>query len=86
MKYDAKNNWVCRAIELAADDGILSRANAKARPQENITRAEALAILMNAGSVANLSPGEKQNYINEGLTFFYATGWQEEVLLKAYHQ
>ena len=86
VKYDAKNNWVCRAIELAADDGILSRANAKARPQENITRAEALAILMNAGSVANLSPGEKQNYINEGLTFFYATGWQEEVLLKAYHQ
>ncbi len=47
MKYDVRNNWICRAIEIAADEGIISRANTKARPQDRITRAEALAILVN---------------------------------------
>lgn len=45
---DARNNdWVCRAIELAADDWIVSRANTKARPQDSITRSEVLAIISN---------------------------------------
>jgi S-layer homology domain len=41
-----KNDWICRAVELAADAGFISRTNTKFRPQDNITRAEALAILM----------------------------------------
>ena len=40
-----KNDWMCRATELGADLGIVSRTNKKARPQDTITRAEALAIL-----------------------------------------
>ncbi len=43
-----KNDWICRAIELAADNGIISRANIKARPQDSITRAESLAIMIQA--------------------------------------
>lgn len=48
VKYNANNNWICRAVELAADDGIISRANTKARPQVSITRAEALGVVINS--------------------------------------
>lgn len=40
-----ENGWVCRAVELAADNGIISRSNAKFRPTDFVTRAEALAML-----------------------------------------
>lgn len=43
--YNPSNNWICRAVELAADDGIISRANTRARPQDSITRAEVLGII-----------------------------------------
>lgn len=41
--------WVCRAVEKAADLGLITRQNANFRPQDTVTRAEALAILMKAG-------------------------------------
>lgn len=41
------NDWVCRAVELAADNGIISRSNKYANPGMYITRAEALAIISN---------------------------------------
>ncbi len=44
--YNPSNNWICRAVELAADNGIITRGNTKARPQDSITRAEALAMLV----------------------------------------
>lgn len=44
-----KNDWVCRAVEIAADNDLVSRGNKKFRPQDKITRAEALAILLKAG-------------------------------------
>jgi hypothetical protein len=40
-----KNDWVCRAVELAADNGIITRSNKYANPGKNITRAEALGII-----------------------------------------
>lgn len=44
---DVRNNdWICRAVELAADNSLVTRANARFRAQDNITRAEALAILI----------------------------------------
>jgi hypothetical protein len=46
-----QNDWVCRAVEIAADNSLVSRGNKKFRPQEKITKAEALAILMNAGGI-----------------------------------
>lgn len=49
---DTKNNdWVCRAIEIAADNEMITRENATAHPGKYITRAEALAMLMNAGNM-----------------------------------
>jgi S-layer homology domain len=39
------DGWVCRAVELAADNGIISRSNTKFRPLDSVTRAEALAML-----------------------------------------
>lgn len=40
------NTWACRALELAADEWIITRANENARPEDRITRAEALAIIL----------------------------------------
>ncbi|EKE29137.1 MAG: hypothetical protein ACD_2C00221G0019, partial [uncultured bacterium (gcode 4)] len=44
-------SWSCRAAELAADNGIVSQANAKFRPTDNITRAEALAMVLKAAGM-----------------------------------
>jgi len=51
-----KNDWVCRALEIAADNGMITRANTKARPTDFVTRAEALAILLKTGKVSLSSP------------------------------
>lgn len=40
--------WVCRSVEMAADNGLVSRENTMFRPKDSITRAEALAIIMKA--------------------------------------
>lgn len=45
------DNWVCRAIEIAADNGIITRTNNKARPSDFITPEEATAIFMNAKGI-----------------------------------
>lgn len=44
-----RNDWICRAVELAADAGFVSRTNTRFRPQDKITKAEALIILTKAG-------------------------------------
>lgn len=46
-----RNDWICRAVELAADAGLVSRTNTKFRPQDKITRAEALVMLMRANGL-----------------------------------
>jgi hypothetical protein len=43
-------------MELAADHGIISRVNTRARPMDRITRAEALAILLKTGKVILSEP------------------------------
>lgn len=51
------NNWACRVVETLARDGIISQNDANQygdiyfRPLKNITRAEALAMLMNGASL-----------------------------------
>lgn len=47
---------MCRAVELAADNGIITRANARVRPADRITRAEALAILLKTGKITLSQP------------------------------
>jgi hypothetical protein len=43
-----KNDWVCRAVELAADNGIITRSNKYANPGKSITRAETISMIYNA--------------------------------------
>ncbi|EKE29560.1 MAG: hypothetical protein ACD_2C00148G0003 [uncultured bacterium (gcode 4)] len=45
------NNWVCRAAEIAADIWLITKANTTFRPEDRVTRAEALAMLMDAGKM-----------------------------------
>jgi len=51
VKYDRLNNWVCRAIEIAADYNIISRVNDQAKPKSPVTRIEALAMIVRAGKI-----------------------------------
>lgn len=62
VKYDRLNNWVCRAVEKAADLGIISRKNNYARPQDPITRIEALAIVMRAGNIPYEKDVDRTHY------------------------
>jgi hypothetical protein len=48
---NAKQDWICGVVETAADNEIITRENNKFRPQDTVTRAEALAILMRAGEI-----------------------------------
>jgi hypothetical protein len=43
--------WVCRAFELGADNSFVTRANKTTRPRDIVTRAEALAIIVQAGKI-----------------------------------
>jgi hypothetical protein len=73
---DVRNNdWICRAVELAADNSLVTRANARFRAQDNITRAEALAIVMKAGWLSDHSP-----LIDPGMSFIDANWWQSNIL------
>lgn len=56
------NNWICRAIEIASDNSIISRENANARPSTPISRIEALAITMRAGRVPYAKNVSRANY------------------------
>lgn len=50
-----KNDWICAVIERAADNGMISRENVKFRPQDAVTRAESLSIIMRASGISRLS-------------------------------
>lgn len=43
--------WICRAVELAADERLITKQNDLFRPQAPITRAEAYAILLDASDL-----------------------------------
>lgn len=44
FRKDHPDAWVCRAVELAADRGLITRDSAQTRPGDRITKAEALAL------------------------------------------
>ena len=44
-------SWICRAVELAAKEKLISRVNDLFRPQAQITRAEAYAILLESSDL-----------------------------------
>jgi len=48
VAYNPVNNWVCRAVEIAADREVVSKSNNHFRPQDQITKSEVLAIMTDA--------------------------------------
>ncbi len=63
------NDWICRAIELAADGGLVSRENRTFNSQRNITRAESLAIILKASGLLDKMPEVLTNYIDRDFVF-----------------
>lgn len=63
------NDWICRAVEIAADEGLISRANKLFNPQKNITRSESLAIILKASGLLDKIPETLTNYINSDFVF-----------------
>lgn len=75
--------WVCRAVELAADRGIITRESPTTRPSDKITKAEALAIAWK-GSGMSIDTHE-----DEDGTFYDSSdkpseAWQENLLQTAF--
>jgi S-layer homology domain len=48
IKQNTPNTWVCRSVEIASKYGIVSTNNKVFRPEEYITQAEALAMILAA--------------------------------------
>lgn len=79
-----KNDWVCRAVELAADNGIITRSNKYANPGKSITRAEALAMVMKAGGVdTDLSDEQLNSLESWKMHFDTDISWHQDIILKA---
>jgi hypothetical protein len=63
------NDWICRAVEIAADEGLISRSNKYFYPQRNITRAESLSIILKASGLLAKIPEMLTNYIDPTFVF-----------------
>lgn len=63
------NDWICRAVEIAADEGLISRTNKTFNPQRNITRSESLAIILKASGLLDKMPEILTNYISSDFVF-----------------
>ncbi len=74
------NNWICRAVELAADAGFVTRANTTFRPQDKVTRAEAFSMIYKA-SGNTLDIPEKMTVGNVAIDKDIAY-WQQELFFK----
>lgn len=75
--------WVCRAVELAADRGLITRDSATTRPRDKITKAEALALAWKGSGMTI------ESHDDEDGTFYDANGkmaekWQENLLQTAF--
>jgi hypothetical protein len=46
IKQNLPNSWACRSVEIAAKNGIITKNNKHFRPEEDITRAEAIAMVL----------------------------------------
>jgi len=69
-----QNDWICRAVELAADNGIITR-NKKFRPQDKITKIEALTILTKSAGLYKKATESELPY-----AFDSNVEWQLELL------
>lgn len=68
--------WVCRAAEIGADNDIITRYNTRFRPRDKVTRAEALAMVVEASGM-QLTPS---NYTGNWLSAQGYADWQTKLL------
>lgn len=79
------NTWICRAAEAASDHGIITKGRnypierIGVKPERNITRAEALAIVWDALSIPRADDSIVANYIYSSDTVY----WQKILLAAA---
>lgn len=79
---DSTDAWVCRAVELAADRGLITQENKTTRPRDKITKAEALAMIWKgAGLDINVSTEGDGTFYDASDTA--AVEWQENLLQSA---
>ena len=80
------NDWVCRVAETLARDGIVSQSDTNVygdvffRPLKNVTRAEALAMVLNAGNLEF----QGVTYDDWRFTGTGAVSWQKPLMQYAY--
>jgi len=85
------NDWICRAVEIAADLGFVSRTNTTYRPQANITRAEALAMVYQASNLESKLPVDWESklqeiFVSKNIHLVVSkTSWQETLIKKAFY-
>lgn len=70
VKYNVNNNWICGAVELGADRWLVSRTNKAFRPQDKITRAEALSIISRAANIEMVDDDKCNSLIWESLPYY----------------
>lgn len=77
--------WVCTQVELAADKGVVSRENKKFRPKANITKAEALAMIMRGAGVV-VTQGVQIGHTDLPVSALYSSKvpqWQIDIIESA---
>ncbi len=80
------NDWVCRVAETLARDGVVSQSDTNQygdvffRPLKNVTRAEALAMLLNGGNLEF----QGVTYDDWRFTGTGAVSWQKPLMQYAY--
>jgi hypothetical protein len=78
------NDWICRAVEMAAEERLIATENLYFRPQAKITKAEAVNILIKTQPISFtgspfLPPVRVIINFEEDLTY-----WQEELIQNIY--
>lgn len=53
------NSWVCRSVEIAAKHGIITKNNHHFRPEDDITRAEAIAMVLSGVKLVPRTDGSR---------------------------
>lgn len=71
-----KNDWSCRALELAVDNGVITKTNRNGRPQDTVTKYESLAIILKA-----LNIDYERNVKTYENTYYKVTRpqWQQDI-------
>lgn len=75
------NDWICAAVEKAADIGLINRINKNFYPQNQITRPEAIAIVLKSSGLDKKIPANISSFEDPEVAFV-PNGWDIQTWLK----